>query len=75
MPDREVFDARSAVGVAQNHPAVAVAVLLGAHARGALAPGRGDDFFHLLQGGFELTGRERLKDDRRDTGRLDPVLG
>src|SRR5438270_13339473 len=73
--DGEVFDAGRLRGIAQDHPAVAVAVVFGRDARPAVSAGGLDDLFHVAQRRFELARRERLEDDRGRSRGLDLVLG
>ena len=71
---REVFDARFALGPLQDHPAIAVRVILRGDRRPRLAARRPHEFFHFLDRRFKLTGGERLKDDRGGAGRDDLML-
>src|SRR5262249_5320468 len=72
---REIFHAWGAVWIPQDHPAVAVAVVLSGHGCAAVAAGGPHHLFHVAQGGFELARGQRLKDDRGDASGLDLVLG
>ena len=68
MPTARSSTLGAPVGVAQDHPAVAVAVVLGGDRRAALAAGGRHDLFHFAQRGFELARGERLEDDRGASG-------